>query len=152
RTHREETLVWLERQVATMIDAALADALGTPSDAPLQATVQKVGNRPGGETPTGDPLVHAAAEATRLVGRVPDLAAASTDANVPMSLGIPAVTLGGGGRGGAIHTLDEWFDPIDGARGIERALLTILAVAGIHESDQERFDRMSTTESSPRST
>ena len=56
------------------------------------------------------PLVGAAIEATRLIGRDPELATASTDANVPISLGIPAIAIGAGGRGGDAHTAAEWFE------------------------------------------
>jgi hypothetical protein len=62
------------------------------------------------------------------VGRDPELATASTDANVPISLGIPAIAIGAGGRGGDVHTASEWFDNVDGPRGVARAL-TILAAA-----------------------
>jgi di/tripeptidase len=75
--------------------------------------------------------VLAAAEATRLVGREPELGAASTDANVPISLGIPAVAIGAGGRGGAAHTPQEWFENADGALGIARALTVVCCAAGV---------------------
>ena len=63
--------------------------------------------------------------ATRLLGVEPRLVASSTDANLPMSLGIPAITLGAGGKGGGIHTLDEWYANWRGPDGILRALLTL---------------------------
>jgi acetylornithine deacetylase/succinyl-diaminopimelate desuccinylase-like protein len=55
----------------------------------------------------------------------------STDSNVPMSLGIPAITLSGGGDGGGAHSPDEWFSPVDSHLGPQTAFLTILALAGI---------------------
>jgi di/tripeptidase len=70
-------------------------------------------------------LVRAAIEATEALGEEPDLIASSTDANVPMAMGIPAITMGAGGAGGGIHTLDEWFENRKGPEGILRALLTI---------------------------
>jgi len=75
------------------------------------------------------PLVIAAQEATRLVGREPDLATASTDANVPISQGIPAIAIGAGGRGGDAHSPSEWFDNSDGTRGIARALTIVVGAA-----------------------
>ena len=86
---------------------------------------------PGGEIPADDPLVVAALEATRLVGRDPDLATASTDANVPISLGIPAIALGAGGRGGDTHTISEWYDNTDGTLGLARALTVVVTAAGL---------------------
>ncbi len=71
-------------------------------------------------------MVRAAVEATRLLGGKPELMASSTDANIPMSLNIPAITLGAGGGGGGIHTLEEWYHNEKGPEGIFRALLTLL--------------------------
>jgi hypothetical protein len=78
-----------------------------------------------------DPLVRTALAATRLVGRSPELTAASTDANVPIGLGVPAVAIGAGGRGGGAHTPDVWFDNTDGAIGVARALTLTVAAAGL---------------------
>ena len=69
--------------------------------------------------------------ATRLVGRHPDLALASTDANVPISQGIPAIAIGAGGRGGDAHTHSEWFDNSNGTVGVARALTIVMAAAGV---------------------
>jgi tripeptide aminopeptidase len=55
----------------------------------------------------------------------------STDANIPLSLGIPAVALGGGGKGGGSHTLGEWYDPAGRDLGLKRLLLVTLALAGV---------------------
>ena len=77
------------------------------------------------------PLVRAAMRATQSIGRSPELATASTDANVPISLGIPAVAIGAGGRGGGIHTASEWYDNTDGALGVARALTVLVAAAGL---------------------
>jgi di/tripeptidase len=70
-------------------------------------------------------------EATRLIGRDPELAIASTDANIPISLGIPAVAIGAGGRGGDAHTPSEWFENIEGTLGLSRALGVVVNAAGM---------------------
>lgn len=98
---------------------------------PLAHTIQLIGDRPCGEVPAEDALVRLAMESTTLIGREPDLSMASTDANVPISLGIPAVAIGGGGRGGDAHTRDEWYDNRDGALGVARALTLVCAAAGL---------------------
>jgi tripeptide aminopeptidase len=98
---------------------------------PLGLSIDVIGDRPGGEIPCDDPLVVAALDATRLVGREPDLATASTDANVPISLGIPAVALGAGGRGGETHTVQEWYDNTNGTLGLARALTVVVAASGL---------------------
>lgn len=100
----------------------------------LEVRVEPIGDRPGGETPAGAEIVRAAVAATRAVGARPELASASTDANVPMSLGVPAVTLGAGGEGGNIHTLGEWYSNRGGPRGVDRALLVALSAAGVEPS------------------
>ena len=87
--------------------------------------------RPSGETPAGSPLVAAACAATRLIGREPELVASSTDANIPISLGIPAIAMGAGGRSAGVHTPDEWYENEGGPEGLDRALLTLLAAAGV---------------------
>ncbi len=97
----------------------------------LDFEVEIIGDRPGGATPDGSPLVRAAVEATRRRGKEPLLSLSSTDANVPMSLGIPAVTLGCGGDAGSAHTTEEWFRNTDGSDGIVRALDTVILAAGL---------------------
>jgi len=99
---------------------------GTP---PIESRIEVIGDRPAGELPTDHPLVEIAVTATRLSGLTPEFETASTDANVPLSLGIPAITIGGGGTGGGIHTADEWYDNAYGARGISRALTIVVAAA-----------------------
>jgi acetylornithine deacetylase/succinyl-diaminopimelate desuccinylase-like protein len=100
-----------------------------PGTAPLTYSVAVIGDRPCGELPPDDPLVRAAIDATAAIGRTATLATASTDANVPISLGIPAIAIGAGGRGGGVHTPGEWYDNTDGPLGMARAL-TVLVAAG----------------------
>lgn len=80
--------------------------------------------RTGGAAATG----LAAASATRAVGREPQSASASTDANVPLSRRIPAIAIGAGGTGGAAHTANEWYDDTDGDLGLERAIRLVVAL------------------------
>jgi acetylornithine deacetylase/succinyl-diaminopimelate desuccinylase-like protein len=101
-------------------------AMGTDA---LRLSIHQVGDRPCGETPADHPLVQIGVEATRLIGRRADLALASTDANVPISRGIPAIAIGAGGRGGDAHTRAEWFDNVQGTLGIARALTIVMAAA-----------------------
>jgi tripeptide aminopeptidase len=96
---------------------------------PLTFVISTIGDRPCGELPSEHPLVTAAADATRAIGRSPELATASTDANVPISLGVPAIAIGAGGRGGGVHTASEWYDNTDGTLGVARALTVVVAAA-----------------------
>ena len=97
----------------------------------LNLKVELIGERPTGETPDDSPLVELANEATKLLGVEPRLDQASTDSNLPISLGIPAITLGAGGSSAFSHTLDEWYDPHGRELGLKRGLLVILGTIGI---------------------
>jgi acetylornithine deacetylase/succinyl-diaminopimelate desuccinylase-like protein len=133
RSLSEEVLASLETQVRRLAHRAAYDenARRAPGSAPLAFAVEPIGHRPCGEVPADHPFVQAAVAATRLVGRAPELVAASTDANVPIALGIPAIAIGAGGRGGDAHTPHEWFDNTDGALGVARALTITVAAAGL---------------------
>src|SRR5262245_12720355 len=102
-----------------------------PGDSPLNLQIVLVGDRPSGETPPNSFLVELVQEATRAVGGVAQLEQSSTDSNLPISLGIPAVTIGAGGSSGSSHTLDEWYDPTDREKGLQRGLLTVLGTLGV---------------------
>lgn len=99
----------------------------------LDYEIEVIGDRPGGSTAPDTRLVQAAVAATRFVGHEPTLALSSTDANVPMKLGVPALTLGCGGEAGKAHTTEEWYRNTDGPEGIVRALYVMLLVTGVVE-------------------
>jgi tripeptide aminopeptidase len=100
-------------------------------DPELKLKLDLMGERPTGETPADSFLVELAIETTRMLGFEPRLDQSSTDSNLPISLGIPAITLGAGGTSGCSHTLDEWYDPRDRDIGLKRGLLVVLGVVGI---------------------
>ena len=100
-------------------------------DSLLKLKVDLIGERPTGETPADSPLVELAIEATKLIGVDPRLDQSSTDSNLPISLGIPAITLGAGGSSAFSHSLDEWYDPRGRDLGLKRGLLVILGTVGV---------------------
>lgn len=104
-------------------------------DRPLELSVDLIGERPGGETPADSPLVQLAIAATEILGADAKLNQASTDSNLPISLGIPAITIGGGGTSGNSHTLDEWYDPRGRDVGLKRGLLIVAGTVGVAKSD-----------------
>ena len=106
----------------------------------LQLKLDLIGERPTGETPSDSSIVELALEATRILGVEPRLDQSSTDSNLPISLGIPAITLGAGGTSGSSHTLDEWYDPRDRDKGLKRGLLVVLGIAGIQNKPQMNTD------------
>jgi di/tripeptidase len=123
----EAFLAIVQRAVATE-NAARSTKAGA-----ITAEIARVGDRPAGETPAGSPIRDLAAAAVAAEGYRPTFEFSSTDANVPMSLGIPALKIGAGGRGGRAHALDEWLDvePTEVLRGMRSSLATILALAGM---------------------
>ena len=91
-----------------------------------------IGDRPVGSTDPQSPLVQVAALAFDAVGaELQALGISSTDSNIPMSLGVPAITIAGGGSGGGAHSPEEWFSPVDSHLGPQLALLLTLGLAGI---------------------
>jgi acetylornithine deacetylase/succinyl-diaminopimelate desuccinylase-like protein len=129
RSEADDHLADLERRIREVVDACGAAA--DPEGPSVQLTIEVLGHRPGGHTPSETPLLRAAVAATRHVGAEPLFTASSTDANVPMSVGIPAVTVGGGGEAGKAHTTEEWYRNTKGVEGVQRALYTLLLAAGV---------------------
>ncbi|MEJ2185476.1 MAG: M20/M25/M40 family metallo-hydrolase [Gemmatimonadota bacterium] len=135
RSESERALARLDRRVQAIVRRAVGAAArrrrrGT---AGLDLDVRSIGQRPAGRT-RDETLLLAAAAATRAVGAEPEGTASSTDANVAMALGIPALCVGAGGRAGGMHTTDEWYTNERGPEGIERVLLIVLAAAGLAPS------------------
>ena len=97
----------------------------------LTVSVEKIGNRPSGELDPSVPLIQRAMAATEHFGAVPELTRGSTDSNIPISLGVPAITIGRGGRGGNAHSLDEWWVNDEGHKAIQLALLILVSEAGL---------------------
>jgi acetylornithine deacetylase/succinyl-diaminopimelate desuccinylase-like protein len=97
----------------------------------LTLVIDTVGIRPAGSQPDSARIVRVARDAAKTLGWTPTLGTSSTDANVPISLGIPGITIDGGGSGGGAHGLDEWYDDgADGWKGPQWATLLVLSLAG----------------------
>jgi acetylornithine deacetylase/succinyl-diaminopimelate desuccinylase-like protein len=99
----------------------------------VTVTPKLIGERPMGATSQDALIVRTVAAAARAQGYQPDLGASSTDSNIPISLGVPAVTIGSGGVGGRAHSLDEWIDVAkpESVRGMTVGLAALLAMAGM---------------------
>jgi acetylornithine deacetylase/succinyl-diaminopimelate desuccinylase-like protein len=104
----------------------------TTTEGPVRAEPRVLGERPCGETPLSSPIVQAADTAIRSFGMTPSFTISSTDANVPMSMGIPAITIGRGGPGGRQHSPDEWTDvnPAANVKNEQVVLAIVTAAAG----------------------
>ena len=126
-------------QLESALRSAVLRAVGERNRArdrgqPLEATFDVIGDRPSGTVAPDTPLVGRALAVTRFLGFEPQLGAASTDANVPIAYGVPAITLGRGGIGGGAHSLDEWWVPENAHIGVQRALLILVASTGLADN------------------
>jgi acetylornithine deacetylase/succinyl-diaminopimelate desuccinylase-like protein len=97
----------------------------------LTLKVELVGDRPSGTMDPATPFLMRAAAVTRHMGLEPQFQMSSTDSNIPIAMRIPAFTIGGGGIAGNAHAPEEWWLNRNGPRGIQRALLIVLAEAGL---------------------
>jgi acetylornithine deacetylase/succinyl-diaminopimelate desuccinylase-like protein len=124
----------LDGKVMSAIRAAVAaeKARWPRSNVALDVQIDTIGIRPAGEQPVTAPIVQVALNASKALGMSSSAEASSTDANIPMSLGIPAITIDGGGRGGASHAPEEWYeDTADSYKGPQWAALIVAALAGL---------------------
>jgi len=92
---------------------------------------RELGSRPSGMLPENSSLLTAVRGADRALGNVSREEISSTDANIPLSMGIPAIAMGAGGSGGGTHTQQEWYDSAGREMGIKRVLLTVVNIAGL---------------------
>ncbi len=97
----------------------------------VNCEVVAIGNRPAGELAVGARILHVIRAVDVQLNNAAQVQRASTDANIPLSLGLEAIAIGGGGSGGGAHTLQEWFDSNGRELGLKRILLTMLALAGV---------------------
>lgn len=90
--------------------------------------MENIGNRPAAVLPDDSPLLDTLRAVDRHLTLRTEIRLGSTDANIPLSKGIPAIAMGTGGSGGGIHTLQEWYDPTGRETALRRVLLTLLDV------------------------
>ena len=133
RSASEFELLRLEEFLMAAVDHALIDenVLRAASGVKLRSEITMIGDRPSGETPLNAPIVKTAIAATRALGVNPILNRASTDSNIPIKLGVQAITLGAGGVSSDSHRLSEWYDPTGRELGYKRALLTAIGMVGL---------------------
>lgn len=129
----------LERALRIALDHAMdvenrpASSRGARRSQAVQCEIVGIGNRPAGELAQDSRLLKVIRAVDALLGNVAQVQRASTDANIPLSLGREAIAIGGGGTGGGAHTLQEWFDSNGRDLGLRRILLTMLALSGTGE-------------------
>jgi len=129
----------LERALRIALDQAVASEnraaaqRGTRKPQVVQTEVVEIGNRPAGELAPEARLLRVIRAVDAQLGNTAQVQRASTDANIPLSLGREAIAIGAGGAGGGAHTLQEWFDCNGRELGLRRILLTMLTLSGVGE-------------------
>jgi hypothetical protein len=99
----------------------------------VNCEVVPIGNRPAGELAINARILQVIRAVDAQLNNAAQVQRASTDANIPLSLGLEAIAIGGGGSGGGAHTLQEWFDSNGRELALKRILLTLLTLAGARE-------------------
>ena len=124
----EDAFIRIMREAADEENSIRSTAQGR-----IEVETKLIGDRPSGIVPTTAPIVQTAAAVIRAAGMTPVYSNSSTDANIPISMGIPAITLDSGGRGGRPHALDEWIDveKASSVKGISIAMGILLSLAGM---------------------
>jgi tripeptide aminopeptidase len=133
RSDSTEELLKLETRLLDLVKQAVVEENARWKTDKLTVGIKLIGDRPAGFVAMDSPIVQATQRAIGAISRGARVtfAGSSTDSNFAMSLGIPAVTLGGGGEGGNWHSRNEWYRPVDGYLGPQNALLTILMLQGL---------------------
>jgi tripeptide aminopeptidase len=130
RSSDPASLAAVDTNIQKAIDAAVAEEnarWGKPGT--ITVTKELVGDRPAGSTPENSPIVRNGLAVATVLGFNANLGEGSTDSNTPMSLKIPAITIGGGGRGREAHALTESFDTTDAWQGTQYAILLAVSLA-----------------------
>ena len=131
RSASVEQLDRLEIALHEAVDAIISDGAGRKKQELLTAEVRMIGNRPAADLPVDSQLLKAIRAVDAQLNNASRIQRASTDANVPLSLGREAIAIGAGGSGGGAHTVSEWYDPTGRDLGLKRILLLLLALAGV---------------------
>ncbi len=122
----------IEQILLNQVNKALDDYnSGIKIGAKLTVQFEKIGERPSGVQKEDLPLIQRAIAAIEYFKAKPSLGTGSTNSNTPISIGIPSITIGRGGKGGNAHSLDEWWINENGAEAIKFALLILIAEAGL---------------------
>ena len=138
RSEAESELAQLEVLLRDAIKAGIDEEMSAARERGMAGSanllnlkINVLGVRPAGELPENSPLLAALLAADTHLGNRSRRERSSTDANIPLSVGIPALSMGAGGRSGGAHTLEEWYDPAGRELGLQRVALTVLGVAGL---------------------
>jgi len=125
RSEEPHSIEDLSRVLTSAVERAIEVENDWASGGRISAKIRDIGARPGGQLPEDSRLLPNLRAVDSHLGIRAQLDCASTDANIPLSMGIDAVSIGAGGSGGGAHTPEEWFDPEGRELGLQRILLTL---------------------------
>jgi len=134
RSESEDEITRMENALRDCMAAGVRDEMENARErgrGKLDWKINLIGSRPGGELGPNSQLLAALGAADDVVGNKSRIERSSTDANIPLSMGIDAIAIGAGGNGGGAHSLQEWYDPSEREVGLKRILLTLLGVSGV---------------------
>ena len=132
RSNESSSLAIFERQAKQAALRAVDEENARWNSEAIRVEFNLIGDRPVGSTPVASPVVQVAALSYAQLGvEISGVNISSTDSNVPMSMGIPAITISGGGDSGGAHSPEEWFAPVDSHLGPQAALLNLLTLVGV---------------------
>jgi tripeptide aminopeptidase len=131
RSESNDAMLALEKQILAAVDEAVAEENKRWGTTSLAAGTRLIGDRPAGRTPVDSAIVEAAVRSNTAFGVKSTMTGGSTDANVPMALGVPAIIIGGGGKSGGFHAISEWIDVTDAWKGAQNSLATVLGLVGV---------------------
>jgi tripeptide aminopeptidase len=137
RSEDPATLNELASILSASVERSLEHANRTAKSSRLGAKIKDLGSRPGGRLPSDSPVLRAIQEVDAHFHIRSRLQCASTDANVPLSLGLHAVSIGTGGHGGGSHTREEWYQPEGRELGLRRILLFLAVLQSEFEQEAE---------------
>jgi tripeptide aminopeptidase len=136
RSESDGEIAKLEAALRKSVQSGISDEMAASrsrnvNGKPLDVEYKVLGVRPGGQLPVDSPLRAAVQAADDFLGNRSRNELSSTDANIPLSLGIPAIAIGAGGLSAGAHSTAEWYNPLGREMGLKRTLLTVLGVAGV---------------------
>ena len=133
RSASVEQLNRLERALRDAVKEGIAETNGRKKQETLGAEVRVIGDRPAADLPSDSALLKMMRAVDAHLNNSARVQRASTDANIPLSMGREAIAIGAGGSGGGAHTVNEWYDPTGRELGLKRILLLTLALCGVPE-------------------
>jgi di/tripeptidase len=134
RSESDDEITRLESAFRECMATGVRDEMENARDrtkGKLEWKVNVIGSRPGGELAPDSALLASLRAADDLTGNQSRIERSSTDANIPLSMGIDAISIGAGGNGGGAHSLQEWYEPAGRENGLKRVRLTLLGIAGV---------------------